>query len=96
MIIEMLTGLSLIMVFILVLMAIQMYKLVPAINVLYTNVVRGMSLYLVYGLSMGALLLTGIGSSNALAAWQNQVLPMLYELFLYFQGKNWSMTHVFK
>lgn len=96
MIIEMLTGLSLIMVFILVLMAIQMYKLVPALNVLYTNVVRGMSLYLVYGLSAGALLLTGIGSINALAAWQGQVLPMLYELFLYFQGKNWSMTHVFK
>ncbi|QHJ82598.1 MAG: hypothetical protein [Bacteriophage sp.] len=96
MIIEMLTGLSLIMVFILVLMAIQMYKLMPAINVLYTNVVRGMSLYIVYGLSMGALLITGVGSTNALAAWQGQVLPMLYELFLYFQGKNWSMTHVFK
>lgn len=95
MIIEMVTGLAFIMVFIMLLIAIQMYKLVPALNVLYTNVVRGMGVYLLYGFTLGAIVTLGI-SAMAITSWQTQILPVLYELFLAFQGKNWSMTHVFK
>lgn len=90
MITEMFLGLTLMFLAVLIVLHIVVYKVTPTINAIYTRAVNRSTMYMSLTFVMVAVATI---AGNHVDQFQ-LYLPFLYEAFLAFQGKDWSMQNV--